>query len=280
MSENETVEGQFVEALANREIPDLQTTRPPEVVLQEAMQAAKALQKVIESKPKKVQFNGKTYLTYEDWQTVARFYGVTAKIVSTTFVEYGDTKGFDARAVAILVATGMEISGAEAMCLNDEANWKSKPLFQLKSMAQTRAAAKALRNVLAFVPVLAGYEGTPAEEMLTFGSEAAATAVAGRKVGEAKQRAHKPQNAKNGTSTQDPNQLIVFILSYPERQDGDILITGTPKAIELIEAKRKPESIEEGEENHRLIRFNSLSKFYDVCRDKGVVVKDLTGSGK
>ena len=88
-SEHETVEAQFVEALANREIPDLQTTRPPEVVLQEAMMAAKALQKVIESKPKKVQFNGKTYLTYEDWQTVARFYGVTAKVVSTSFVEYG-----------------------------------------------------------------------------------------------------------------------------------------------------------------------------------------------
>jgi hypothetical protein len=51
------------------------------------------------------------------------------------------------------------------MCLNDEPNWRNKPLFQLKSMAQTRALAKALRNVMAWVVVLAGYSPTPAEEM-------------------------------------------------------------------------------------------------------------------
>lgn len=39
------------------------------------------------------------------------------------------------------------------------------PLFQLKSMAQTRACAKVLRNVLAWVVVLAGYRPTPAEEL-------------------------------------------------------------------------------------------------------------------
>lgn len=39
------------------------------------------------------------------------------------------------------------------------------PSFQLRSMAQTRACAKAFRNVLAWVVVLAGYKPTPAEEM-------------------------------------------------------------------------------------------------------------------
>jgi hypothetical protein len=39
------------------------------------------------------------------------------------------------------------------------------PLFQLASMSQTRACAKALRNVLSWVAVLAGYRPTPAEEM-------------------------------------------------------------------------------------------------------------------
>jgi hypothetical protein len=274
---DETIEAQFTEALANREIPDLQTSRAPAVVLQEAREAAKALQQVIESKPKKVQFNGKTYLTYEDWQTVARFYGVTAKVVSTSFVEYGDVKGFDARAVAILVATGMEISGAEAMCLNDEQNWSKKPLFQLKSMAQTRAAAKALRNVLAFVPVLAGYEPTPAEEMVITGSKAEATAVAAHKISEHAKRASKPLIAKNGTN----NELVVRILSFPESQDGDVLITGTDEAIALVGAKRKTEtgSSEDGAENHRLVKFHALAKFYDVCRDKGVRVEDLTNAG-
>lgn len=39
------------------------------------------------------------------------------------------------------------------------------PLYSLASMAQTRANAKALRNVLSWVAVLAGYQATPAEEM-------------------------------------------------------------------------------------------------------------------
>jgi hypothetical protein len=39
------------------------------------------------------------------------------------------------------------------------------PLFQLKSMAQTRACAKVYRQVLEFVVKLAGYQTTPAEEM-------------------------------------------------------------------------------------------------------------------
>lgn len=39
------------------------------------------------------------------------------------------------------------------------------PMFQLRSMAQTRASSKVHRTVLAFVPVLAGFSPTPAEEM-------------------------------------------------------------------------------------------------------------------
>lgn len=143
--------------------------RAPDVVLAEATRAAKALARIIESKPKKVQFNGKTYLQFEDWQTLGRFYGVTAVSRSTKFAEYGSDefsiRGFEAQADALLVSTGQIISSAEAMCLDDESNWSGKPLFQLKSMAQTRACAKALRNVLAWVVVLAGYAPTPAEEM-------------------------------------------------------------------------------------------------------------------
>lgn len=141
----------------------------PNIVLEEATRAAKALADVIENKAKKVVFNGKTYLQFEDWQTLGRFYGVTAAARSTRYVEYGEgdyaIRGFEATADALLVGNNQTISSAEAMCLDDEPNWRRKPLFQLKSMAQTRACAKALRNVLAWVVVLAGYAPTPAEEM-------------------------------------------------------------------------------------------------------------------
>ena len=177
--------------------------RPPETVLAEAKQAADALTRVISLKKNPVKFNNETYLEFEDWQTCAKFYGVTAKVEKTAFVQYGNVSGFEATAVAI-DRNGMEISRAESLCLNDEANWGmvpqyewkdvldehgqkiwvegkdgkkrpkservqvgevAKPLFQLKSMAQTRACSKVLRQVFAWIVVLAGYRPTPAEEM-------------------------------------------------------------------------------------------------------------------
>jgi hypothetical protein len=147
----------------------LSVSRPPQTVLEEAGKAAEALKDVISKKKKPVIFGGEQYLEFEDWQTIARFYGVTARVKSTAHVQYGDVHGFEASAETILVGSGQVISGADAMCLNDEKNWKGKPMFQLRSMAQTRACAKALRNVLAWVVVLAGYKPTPAEEMAEMG---------------------------------------------------------------------------------------------------------------
>lgn len=143
----------------------LSVSRPPDVILQEAKRAAQALQQVISSKPRKVMFGGKQYVESDDWALIARFYGATSKVRETRFVEFGEVKGFEAMADVILVSTGQVISSGEAMCLSDEKNWSNKPLFQLRSMAQTRACAKALRNVFSWVVVLAGFAPTPAEEM-------------------------------------------------------------------------------------------------------------------
>jgi hypothetical protein len=55
---------------------------------------------------------------------------------------------------------------AYGICASDEPNWRGKPEFQLASMAQTRAAGKVLRLLLGWIVTLAGYEPTPAEEMI------------------------------------------------------------------------------------------------------------------
>ena len=144
---------------------DLSMARPPNIVLEEAKTAAKALGDILSKKKKPVIMNGEQYLEFEDWQTVGRFYGITAKEdEDAEIVEIGGAIGFKASSVA-LRSDGAVISRATAYCMNDEQNWKTKPLFQLASMAQTRANSKALRNVLAWVVVLAGYKPTPAEEM-------------------------------------------------------------------------------------------------------------------
>lgn len=136
----------------------------PSEVISTATLAAKELTKIVASREKKLVLGGKQYLYFEDWQTLGKFYGLTAKVVSSNEIrEDGKLIGF--LAYAVVLANDIEVSAADAECTYDEPNWRAKPRFQLRSMAQTRACAKALRNCLGWVAVLAGYEPTPAEEM-------------------------------------------------------------------------------------------------------------------
>lgn len=176
--------------------------RSPDDILMEAKQAAVSLQRILAAKPKKVVFNGERYLELEDWLVLAQFYGYSTKIESTKFIDLGNgVRGYEASALLIIEKTGEIVGRAESMCLSDEENWgmrpeyewkdviggngekvwdektkkyrrekvlmgeKPTPLFQIRSMAETRASAKALRHKLAWVAVLAGYQPTPAEEM-------------------------------------------------------------------------------------------------------------------
>jgi hypothetical protein len=183
-------------------------------VIQQAASAADVLKDVLDKKKNPVIMNGERYLEYEDWQTLARFYGYTVETGDATeVIREGKIVGFTAK--AIVFQNGVKVGGAEGACMRDEPKWSSRtkygyviylkdgnkiaeedapankslwvwetkngknypkkdrikvgeelvPEFQLRSMAQTRAGSKALRNVLAWVAVLAGYKPTPAEEM-------------------------------------------------------------------------------------------------------------------
>src|SRR5437867_8261825 len=147
-------------------IHELTLTRDPQKALAEASKAAKALQEVVKKAGLLQNIGGRNHLRVEAWQTLGAFYGVTADVEWTKPIA-GSTPtiivGFEARATALW--HGQKISAAEAECRTDEKNWQGKPLFQLRAMAQTRATARALRHVLAWLVVMAGYEATPAEEM-------------------------------------------------------------------------------------------------------------------
>jgi len=205
--------------MENQELAEIQSskneimvTREPAVILAEAKKAAQALMTVVAQKKKPVIFNGEQYLEFEDWQTVGKFYGLSVRVTKTTFIDLGGVRGYEATAEAIRVSDGMVMSSADAMCLNDEDNWSTRtkyewkdgkktkagdvpvPLFQLRSMAQTRACAKAYRNVLAWVVVLAGFKPTPAEEMT--GSEHSFPASAKPAVSMPKEKS-APPSAEN-----------------------------------------------------------------------------------
>jgi hypothetical protein len=73
-------------------------------------------------------------------------------------------RGWEAR-VEARTRQGQLVGAAEAQCDRSEPNWKGRDDYALRSMAQTRATSKALRQPLGFVITLAGFDPTPAEEM-------------------------------------------------------------------------------------------------------------------
>lgn len=178
--------GKVVEtkAIAKTKPQKLELANPSQEI-QAGTKAATALMEVVDQNKWAVNIQGKKYLVFEAWQTLGRFYGLTVKTGKSKFVEYGSAKGFEAEA-EILNKAGNVVGGAEAVCLDDEPNWKDKPLYSLKSMAQTRAGAKALRQVLSWVAVLAGFQPTPKEEVpdegfkQNFANKPAATKPAGK----------------------------------------------------------------------------------------------------
>jgi len=168
---------------------ELSISRDPNEVLEEARRAAVALRGVIDQTEAVVVIGTSRHLKSEAWQTLGHFYGLAARTPDdkTRFVTYGDVRGFEVTAELYHISSGKVVSEATAMCLNDEEKWGTRtkyewrseggkrhrvavgsenvPLFQLRSMAQTRAISRVHANALKWVVVLGGWSPTPAEEV-------------------------------------------------------------------------------------------------------------------
>jgi tellurite resistance-related uncharacterized protein len=138
----------------------------PKKEVDRAHQMAKVLQDVVKQAGLSRKFGGqKEHLFFEAWQTIGRFFNVTPSTEWSKPIVAGDKIiGWEARAI-VTNANGQVVAAAESMCAGDEPNWKGKAQYAIRSMAQTRASSKALRQAFAWVAVLAGYSATPAEEM-------------------------------------------------------------------------------------------------------------------
>ncbi len=170
------------------QIVDLFVARSPKEVIERATELATILMQVVEEKQLYQKIRKKKHIQIEGWQMLGMFCGVVGRPTNITPVidgegELAHVTGFDATADAVQVSTGKILSSATMRCSREEENWNLRPeyeyidgeriktgesyvpLFQLQSMAQTRAISKALRNVLGWIVVLAGYQPTPAEEM-------------------------------------------------------------------------------------------------------------------
>ncbi len=108
---------------------------------------------------------GKNYVQVEGWQFAGGLLGLIPRVVKVEDIsKQGEIKWM--AQVEIVNTKNQECVGTGfAVCSNKENKKKSFDEYAILSMAQTRAIGKAYRNLIGWVMKLAGYEGTPAEEI-------------------------------------------------------------------------------------------------------------------
>ena len=115
------------------------------------------------------------YVRVEGWEVLGTFLGIVpvTTIIREVTNSTGRVVGYVARATLYQnpiiendeIVGGTVIARAEAQA--DKSGFQ-KDLFAIASMAQTRALGKAYRMGLSWIMKMAGFEGTPAEEMPRF----------------------------------------------------------------------------------------------------------------
>jgi hypothetical protein len=152
----------------------------PDGLVRSATAVAKALADVIEKQKLYSQIQGKRFVRCEGWTTLAAMLGVTPHEVSVT-----EQDGIFIATVELRrLSDGQAVGRASAECgAPDELDRYGKPLwagrarYARRSMALTRATAKACRLTFSWVMALAGFEVTPAEEIPQDGPERPPEAV-------------------------------------------------------------------------------------------------------
>ena len=134
----------------------------PADVIKRASEMSDVLKDIIEKKKLYSMINGKKYVRVEGWSTMGAMIGVLPHEVWSKKIE----NGYEAFVELIRMTDAMVIGGASAICTREEKNWQNRDEFALKSMSATRATGKAFRLGFAWIMNLAGYESTPAEEMI------------------------------------------------------------------------------------------------------------------
>lgn len=259
----EVIEGHAEEVgveLEPRATQTLWKTDDPTTVLEKATQTANALAPVLRDKGMLAQIQGRDYVLYEGWVTLGSMLGVTPVGVWTRRVD----NGWEAR-VNAQTLDGRVIGSAESMCLATEENWKDSDEFAIRSMAQTRAASKALASVLRFVVTLAGMEGTPAEEMQR---DRDAKGGAGHPRSDSDPATQKQRQWILGEGTDRPGLLeksnfsdeeLAAITAWSNNDQGKL----TKKAASFL-----IENLKDGSEQGRLTVLNAAMPMSDVPIDE------------
>ena len=118
------------------------------------------------------------YVLVEGWEVLGTMLGIVpvTEIVEPICNDKGKVRGYKARAYLYrnpVMEHGEIVSGTLIATTEASATVEGfqKDTAGMMSMAQTRALGKCYRMALSWIMKMAGYEGTPAEEMNTFRGE-------------------------------------------------------------------------------------------------------------
>lgn len=103
------------------------------------------------------------HVKIEGWQFAGALIGVFGVIVKTERIKIEGVSGWEAHAEARTL-DGRTVGAGDGMCMKNEDRWGGVDEYSRRSMAQTRALARALSGPLRFAVQKAGFDGTPYED--------------------------------------------------------------------------------------------------------------------
>jgi hypothetical protein len=134
----------------------------PQMMVENATKLANVLKGVIDQQHLYVQISAARHVKAEGWAALGTMMGILPREVEIKELSDGS---YEAKVELINTRTGMIVGQASSLCSVTEKRWGNAEKYARRSMAITRATGKAYRLGVAWVVALAGYSGTPAEEM-------------------------------------------------------------------------------------------------------------------
>src|SRR5437660_1312962 len=140
-------------------------TKDPDLIIEKATKIANRLVEIVEKAKLYAMIKDKKYVKAEGWTTMAAMLGVFPRVVAVERLEREEGFAYSAK-VDLRTLSDALVGSGEAICSSVERFGVGKDEYAVKSMAQTRALGKACRISFSWIMALAGFEPTPAEEMI------------------------------------------------------------------------------------------------------------------
>jgi hypothetical protein len=157
-----------IAVVENHQPPTLLHETNPVLILEESKAIANALADIIKEKKLYTNINGKDYVHVEGWTTLGALVKVFPILDWSKRLDREDEVIYESRVIAQtlkgeIIGIGEGLASGKEKTKSGSPKWTDE--YAIKSMSITRATSKALRIPLGWIMTLAGYEGTPFEEM-------------------------------------------------------------------------------------------------------------------